>query len=279
LKKKTNTPPLSQIAKTAVQAAHAAGNVLAKHFGRKLKVREKEGAGLVTNADLEAEDAALKILRRRYPDWGILTEESPPEMPRDHGRWILDPLDGTTNFVHRFPLFCVSLAAEWSGQLVVGVVYHPIFKETYLAIRGKGARVNGVKMKVSQTSRLANSLLTTGFTYRRTETLHQEMEAFERLSGIARAIRRPGSAALDLAYTARGVFDGFWERKLSPWDVAAGALLVEEAGGLVTDFKGNPFQPEFREILASTPSLHSQLLQAVAPEFCHLPQQAPSISD
>ncbi len=273
------SPPLNQIAATAVQAAHAAGAVLAKHFGRKLKIREKIGAGLVTNADLEAEDAALRILKRKYPNFGILTEESPPEMPRDHGRWILDPLDGTTNFVHRFPMFCVSLAAEWSGQLVVGVVYHPIFKETYLAIKGKGARVNGVKMKVSSTTKLSDSLLTTGFTYRRNETLHQEMEAFERLSGIVRAIRRPGSAALDLAYTARGVFDGFWERKLSPWDVAAGALLVEEAGGIVTDFKSNPFRAEFREILAATPPLHPQLLQAVAPEYCQLPSSRFSISD
>ncbi|MFL5815868.1 MAG: inositol monophosphatase family protein [Bdellovibrionia bacterium] len=273
------SPPLNQIAATAVQAAHAAGAVLAKHYGRKLKIREKLGAGLVTNADLEAEDAALRILKRKFPDFGTLTEESPPEMPRDHGRWILDPLDGTTNFVHGFPMFCVSLAAEWSGQLVVGVVYHPIFKETYLAIKGKGAKVNGVKMKVSTTSKISDSLLTTGFTYRRNEILHQEMEAFERLSGIARAIRRPGSAALDLAYTARGVFDGFWERKLSPWDMAAGALLVQEAGGIVTDFKSNPFQPEFREILASTPHLHSQLLQAVAPEYCQLPPPGTSISD
>lgn len=273
------SPSLNQVADTAIRAAHAAGAVLAKHFGRKLKIREKLGAGLVTNADLEAEDAALRILKRKYPGFGILTEESPPEMPRDHGRWILDPLDGTTNFVHGFPMFCVSLAAEWSGEIVVGVVYHPIFKETYLAIKGKGARVNGVKMKVSSTSKLSDSLLTTGFTYRRTETLHQEMEAFERLSGVVRAIRRPGSAALDLAYTARGVFDGFWERKLSPWDVAAGALLVKEAGGIVTDFKSNPFRAEFREILASTPSLHPQLLQAVAPEYCQLPGSSPSISD
>lgn len=279
MKTRKKSPSINLIAKTTVDAAKAAGRVLAKHFGKRLSIREKPGAGLVTNADLEAEDAALKILRRKFPDFGILTEESPAEVGRDEGRWILDPLDGTTNFVHRFPMFCVSLAAEWSGQVVVGVVYHPIFDETYLAIRGKGAKVNGVKMRVSQASKLSNSLLTTGFTYRKTESLHQEMEAFERLSGISRAIRRPGSAALDLAYTARGVFDGFWERKLSPWDVAAGSLLVQEAGGWVTDFRGNEFRPEFKEILAANSKLHPLLLQAVAPEFCHFPAKAGSISD
>lgn len=279
MKKRSRPPSLSLLAKTTVDAAQAAGRVLAKHFGKKLNIREKPGAGLVTNADLEAEDAALKVLRKRFPNFGILTEESPAEMGRDEGRWILDPLDGTTNFVHRFPMFCVSLAAEWSGQTVVGVVYHPIFKETYLAIRGKGASVNGVKMKVSTASRLSESLLTTGFTYRKTESLHQEMEAFERLSGISRAIRRPGSAALDLAYTARGVFDGFWERKLSPWDVAAGSLLVQEAGGWVTDFRGHEFRSEFKEILAANPKLHPQLLQSVAPEFCQFPAKGSSTSD
>jgi myo-inositol-1(or 4)-monophosphatase len=263
-------PSLSKLKATAVEAAHAAGKVLVKHFGRTLKISEKKGAGLVTNADLEAERAILRVLRRDFPDFSVLTEESPPLDRPSQGRWIVDPLDGTTNFVHRFPMFCVSIAAEWRGQVVVGVIYHPILRDTYIAVRGKGATMNGKRMRVSETSKIENSLLTTGFTYGTSDWLKREMSAFERLSGVARALRRPGSAALDLAYTARGVFDGFWERRLSPWDVAAGAILVQEAGGIVTDFHGEPFQVDQKEILATNTRLHPLLRQAVAPEFCPL---------
>ena len=174
----------------------------------------------------------------------------------------MDPLDGTTNYVHKFPMFCVSIAAEWKNQVVVGVIYHPILKDTYVAVRGKGAYLNGKRIKVSQTKRLTDSLLTTGFTYRKDTWLHREMRAFEGLSKIARAVRRPGSAALDLAYTARGVFDGFWERNLSSWDVAAGSLIVLEAGGSVTNFRGQTFDPEQRDIVASNQHLHPELLSA-----------------
>jgi myo-inositol-1(or 4)-monophosphatase len=268
----TGAPPIGDIAKAALEAAHACGKVLRKHFGRKLDIREKKGAGLVTNADFESEETAIRLLKKKYPGFGILSEESPEERSKDLGRWIMDPLDGTTNFVHRFPMFCVSIAAEWDGEVVVGVIYHPILNETYLAVRGGGAVMNGKKMRVSQTRKLTDSLLTTGFTYRKKSLLRTEMNSFERLSGIARAIRRPGSAALDLAYTARGVFDGFWERNLSPWDTAAGALLVQEAGGKVTNFEGKPFRPEMRQILAANPSLHASLRQTIEPEFCQLPR-------
>ncbi|MDR3608424.1 MAG: inositol monophosphatase family protein [Oligoflexia bacterium] len=268
-------PATADLKKTAVDAALAAGKVLIKHFGRPLDIREKKNAGLVTNADVEAEQAALKILRKRYPDFGILTEESPEEFSKDPGRWIMDPLDGTTNFVHRFPMFCVSIAAQWANEVVVGVIYHPILNDLYIGVRGKGATVNGKKLQVSKTSRVADSLLTTGFTYKKKSQLRTEMDAFERLSGIARAVRRPGSAALDLAYTARGVFDGFWERNLSAWDTAAGALLVEEAGGKVTNFEGHPFRPEMKQILATNGALYTTLQQTIAPEFCQLPGHSP----
>ena len=261
-------PSLTEVTDVALSAALAAGKVLRKHFGKELRIREKIGAGLVTNADLEAEAVALKILNKGFPGFGVLAEESAAKEGTIPGRWIIDPLDGTTNFVHRFPMFCVSIAAEWEGELVVGVIYHPILDDVYIGIRGKGATVNGKKMQVSKTAKLSNSLLTTGFTYRKDELLHREMTAFERLSQIARAVRRPGSAALDLAYTARGVFDGFWERRLSPWDIAAGAVLVEEAGGKVTDFKGNRFKLTDQELLASNPKLHKQLLQTVNPDYC-----------
>lgn len=260
---------LDALERAAVRAARSAGNVLMKHHrSRGYSVEEKPGAGVVTDADLEAEETALKILRRARPDFGFLAEEGGTHGTRrgseaNEGRWIIDPLDGTTNFVHGFPMFCVSIAAEWRGELCVGVIYHPVLKDLYTAVKGRGAFLNGRRIQVSQTRKKEKALLTTGFTYRKNEWLHKEMEAFERLSRVARAIRRPGSAALDLAYTARGVFDGFWERRLSPWDVAAGAVLVQEAGGKVTDFKGKPFQIDGSEILATNRNLHSTMLKYV----------------
>lgn len=250
--------------KTGLDAAYAAGHVLKRNFRKKLKIEEKPGAGLVTNADFEAQDRAVKILRKGFPDFGFLTEEAKPVASRGEGRWIIDPLDGTTNYVHGFPMFCVSIAAEWAGQIVLAVVYHPILDEMYVAGRGKGATVNGKKIHVSETLKLENALLTTGFTYHKQELLRSEMKAFENLSSVARAVRRPGSAVLDLAYTARGVFDGFWERNLSPWDVAAGSLLVTEAGGQVTDLTGRPFQIEQRQILASNSLLHTALVREIS---------------
>jgi myo-inositol-1(or 4)-monophosphatase len=251
----------------AIEAALAAGDVLLYHFTRKLKISEKPGAGLVTNADLEAERRAVKILKKKFPSFTFLTEESTVEPTHGittAGRWIIDPLDGTTNYVHRFPMFCVSIAAEWEGKIAVGVIYHPILKNLYVAVQGKGATLNGKSMHVSQTSKMDSALLTTGFTYLKEELLRAEMKTFEKLSGMSRAIRRPGSAALDLAYTAQGVFDGFWEHRLSPWDIAAGALLVSEAGGRVSDFLGNPFNVHSPEIVASNSVLHRALLNAVA---------------
>lgn len=249
---------INHLASTAVKAALASAEVLMRYFNKSLDVREKQGAGLVTQADTRAEAAALKVLRKAFPSFGVLAEES-GQSDGTEGRWIIDPLDGTTNFVHGFPMFCVSIAAEAEGELQVGVIYHPVLKDLYVAIRGKGALLNGKRIRVSKTSSLSDSLLTTGFTYRKDEWLKQEMDAFENLSKVARAVRRPGSAALDLAYVARGVFDGFWERRLSPWDVAAGALLVQEAGGKVTDFADSRFQVDKGEILASNGTLHEAL--------------------
>jgi myo-inositol-1(or 4)-monophosphatase len=215
---------------------------------------------------VEAEETCIKLLLKKFPDFGVLAEESDPRVSRGQGRWVIDPLDGTTNFVHRFPMFCVSIAAEWNDQVVVGVIYHPILRDMVVAVRGQGAFLNGKPIRVSKTRKLDDALLTTGFTYQKQKLLHREMGAFERLSQTARAVRRPGSAALDLAYTGRGVFDGFWERNLSPWDVAAGSLIVEEAGGKVTDFQGNPFSIHSREILASNGLLHNLLVKTISPD-------------
>lgn len=250
----------------AVDACFAAGKVIRKHFTRKLRVREKGKLGLVTNADIEAEATALKILRKAEPGFALLTEETHSQGTmgkKDRGMWIVDPLDGTTNFVHRFPMFCVTVAAQVGDEIVAAATYHPILDDLYTAVKDKGSYVNGTPMKVSRTKRIRDSLLSTGFTYQQHKLLRKEMSSFEKLSGSARAVRRPGSAALDLAYTARGVFDGFWERHLSPWDVAAGSLLVAEAGGKVTDFKGRKFDPHGIEIVASNGHLHRQIISKI----------------
>lgn len=260
IRQNTRKPSLTAIQKTAVRAAQAAGKVLLRRFRTKLRINEKPGEGLVTNADFEAERAAIRVLRAEFPDFGILTEESPAAEARSPGRWILDPLDGTTNFAHGLTTFCVSIAAEWEGQIVVGVIFHPVLNDTYTAIRGKGAFVNGRKMSVSSTRSLGDALLSTGFSSRKEKWLSDEIKVFEHMSRKANAIRRPGSAALDLAHVARGAFDGFWERGLAPWDVAAGALMIQEAGGKVTDFQGNNLSLTGGEILCSNGRIHASIL-------------------
>jgi myo-inositol-1(or 4)-monophosphatase len=250
---------------TLVRSAHAAADVLMDYWsGRTLNVREKKGAGLVSDADFESERAAISVLRRAYPDFAILTEETGTHSGErnSRGRFILDPLDGTTNYIHGFPVFCVSVAAEWDGQIVAGAIYHPVLKDLYTAIKGKGANLNGKPLHVSRTNKIEGALLSTGFSYnKKGDVLSKEMSAFKKLSNIASGIRRPGSAALDLAYVARGVFDGFWERNLSPWDMAAGMLLVTEAGGKVGNFAGKKFHIDTKEILATNGKIHNQMVK------------------
>jgi myo-inositol-1(or 4)-monophosphatase len=255
---------ISRMRLTAIEAAREAGEVLKHYFGGTLKISEKKGAGLVSNADLEAQAKCVAVLKKDYPHFGFLTEEAAPETGQSPGRWIIDPLDGTTNYIHGFPMFCVSVAAEWHGELLVGVIYHPILNELYVGVKDQGATVNDVPLRVSPTHQIEHALLTTGFTYKKEDYLKDEIAPFEKLSGRARAIRRPGSAALDLAYTARGVFDGFWEQHLSPWDVAAGVVLVRESGGKVTNYRGEPFNLDFPEILATNSHLHSTLLAEIS---------------
>jgi myo-inositol-1(or 4)-monophosphatase len=261
--------------KAAVEAALAAGKIHTKYFNAPLNVQSKsDNQGLVTQADLQSEKKILSILRKATPKFDVMSEEFHSKVDRQtqkEGRWIIDPLDGTTNFVHRFPMFCVSIGLEVAGEIVVGVVYHPILKDLYVATKGGGAKLNGKKIQVSKTARISDALLTTGFAYGKDrEKLLTEVEVFGRLSSMARATRRPGSAALDLAYVARGVFDGFWERGLSAWDVAAGSLLITEAGGTVSTYDGKNFSVYDREIIASNSVLHRPLSQTVSPEYCLL---------
>lgn len=254
---------ISKISKVCNQASLAAGKVLSRYFQKQFKVYEKKGAGLVTDADFEAEETILKILTREFPNFGFVCEESGIQHPkgRGEGTFYVDPLDGTTNFVHGFPFFCVSIGVSLHGKLVAGAIYHPPLNDLYWCKLGHGAYLGKKRIHVSKTLTLTDSLLTTGFSVQK--SAKKELSPFSKLVATSRGVRRPGSAALDLAYTARGVFDGFWEKNLSPWDVAAGTLLVREAGGRVTNFQKQEFDPSMKQVLASNSRLHDPLAKVI----------------
>jgi len=214
--------------------------------------------------DHRAEAAVIEILEKAFPDHGILTEESKGREGSGSYRWILDPLDGTTNYAHGYPFFCVSLALEKDGQIVWGIIYDPLREELFAAEAGRGATVNGRVLQVSVTRHIRQSFLCTGFPYDMRESSEDNLRYFSRFAKIAQAIRRDGSAALDLCYVAMGRFDGFWEMKLNPWDVAAGGLIVTEAGGSVTDFSGDPFTIQGQEILATNGRIHGEMLKVLS---------------
>ncbi len=247
--------------KVAIKAAGRGGSIALKYF-RKLKhISQKEDAGLVSEADRDSEAYIIKTVRRTFPHHRFLGEEggfARGSSGESEPLWVVDPLDGTTNYVHGFPFFCVSIGVEVLGDVQVAVVHAPLLKYTFTAIKGRGAFFNGKKIQVSRTEKIDASLLATGFSYQK-EVLDQEIRDFKTLSEQSRGIRRAGSAALDLCMVAWGIFDGFWERELSPWDTSAGSLLVREAGGVVTSFDGQPFQSSMKSILAGNPKIHDQL--------------------
>lgn len=255
---------------TALRACREGRSVLLDCFGRLRKVEAKFQAGLVSEADRGSEEAVVRVLREAYPDSEFLAEEAYHSGTKvgfqragSRWRWILDPLDGTTNYVHRFPVFCISLALEWEGDLRLAVVDVPILGETYTAIRGRGAFVNGRPLRVSQTRELKDSLLATGFFAENKEVLKEQLNFFSNLVGEARGVRRAGAAAYDLCLVASGVFDGFWEKNLSPWDTAAGQLLVEEAGGRVLTYDGDPHDPYRTSIIAGCPPIADRILERI----------------
>lgn len=249
----------------ALEAAAAGAGVLRQRFGQALQIRHKGAVDLVTDADQQAEAAIVAVLRSHFPEHDILAEEQDWGRRDSSCRWIIDPLDGTTNFAHGFPWFAVSIALEVSGVVELGVVHAPVQKTVFSVRRGAGAWRDGVRLQVSSTGSLDQSLLATGFPYDRNSSLANNYDFFIQFQQLAQACRRPGAASLDLAYTAAGAFDGYWEMKLKPWDVAAGALLVTEAGGRVTDFSGQSWDIYGCECLASNGLIHepmSQVLQA-----------------
>lgn len=241
----------------AVAIAREAGAVLLEHLERPREIAEKgRRADIVTDADRASEAIVVARLRREYPQATILAEESGVHTGTNDERWIVDPLDGTTNFAHGYPLFCVSIAYERGGELIAGAIFAPAMGECFAAERGAGARSNHRAIGVSAIDRVADAMTCTGF---HPADFERNATCFRAVSERAQAVRRDGSAALDLAYVACGRFDGFWEFDLSPWDVAAGTLLVREAGGTVTGVDGSPAALDGGSILATNGRIHEEL--------------------
>lgn len=249
----------------ALQAALKSGEMLRKKFGTEIEVSSKEGRhNLVTECDKAAEQMIIETIHKSFPHHAILAEESGASVHKNEITWIIDPLDGTVNFAHSIPVFSVSIAVAIEEKVVSGVVYQPMTHEIFFAEKGKGSFLNGSKLAVSKTSSLEKSILSTGFPYNVDENPLNCIETFAKLSRLGLPIRRLGSAAIDLSYVAAGRFDAFWEVTLHPWDVAAGQLIVEEAGGKVTDYAGN-LRPLFSTgpLLASNGKLHQQMSKAL----------------
>lgn len=248
---------------TAIEVVTAAGAIQRARFGQAIRIDKKGTIDLVTEVDVEVERAARALLASRFPDHDILAEELGGGRSGASHRWVFDPLDGTTNFAHGLPIFCSSLALEIDGEAVVGAVFDPNRQELFTAERGVGAWLNGAPLRVTDTATLIDAMLVTGFPYDVHDRLDEVIGLFKAYVGKARAIRRLGSAAIDLCWVAAGRMDGFWEENLQPWDTRAGALLVQEAGGRVTGLDGGPWDPYARHLLASNGALHEAMLEVV----------------
>lgn len=250
---------------TATAAARSGGAVLRRLFGSGgLDVHRKGRNDFVTEADHESEDAVVAEIRRSFPDHGILAEERGALGGSSACEWLIDPLDGTTNFLQGLPVFCVSVACHRGGEILAGAVYDPLLDRMYAATRGRGATLDGEPLRVSDRPGLDGAFLATGYPFRAHGALDRYLGAFREIFLEARAIRRCGAAALDLAHTAAGVFDGFFEFRLSPWDVAAGVLLIREAGGVVTDLDGGDRFLDHGNLVAGGPGVQPELRAAVA---------------
>jgi myo-inositol-1(or 4)-monophosphatase len=245
----------------AQEASRKAGEMLRRNIDSSREIAYKGAVNLVTDFDKRAQDIIFSHLSSRFPDHDFLAEEDLCRQRGSEFRWIIDPIDGTTNYAHNFPVFCVSIALEWKSEVVCGVIYDPMREEIFSAISGNGAVMNGRRISTSTNGDLDKSLLATGFPYDVRESEVNNIDHFANFATRVQAIRRCGSAALDLCYVACGRFDGFWELKLSPWDVAAGILIVEEAGGHVTDFKGETPSIYGRDLVASNGLIHEQMIQ------------------
>lgn len=258
------TENLVNFKKVAILAALRAGGLLKRYLGKVNQIKYKtHSINLVTEADHNSEKLILQMIKSVFPWHSFLAEETGEIKNKSEYKWIIDPLDGTTNFAHGFPVFCVSIALEKQKEVILGVIYNPNLEELFTAVRNQGAFLNKKRISVSRTGKLSQSLLATGFPYDLHFTQETNLEHFANFALRSRAIRRAGSAALDLAYLACGRFDGFWELKLSAWDVAAGILLIQEAGGKITNFEGEKFDIYQPNLIASNGLIHSQMLKII----------------
>jgi myo-inositol-1(or 4)-monophosphatase len=255
---------MTSVLNAAVQAARAAGRIQKKHYGSVLRVRykSKDKLNLVTEVDELCEKAVFSILRKSFPSHDMWGEESGRQSGGSPFAWVVDPLDGTTNYAHAYPFFCCSIALLRNGQPLAGVIYDPLRDECFTAEKGRGARLNGRLLKASSVSTLAESLLCTGFAYAVRETRYN-LDNFKRFVLNSQGVRRDGSAALNLAYVAAGRFEGFWERGIQAWDMAAGVLLAREAGAKVTDITGKTYDLLAENVLAANQKIHPQMLRVL----------------
>lgn len=257
------------ILNVATKAAREAGKIInrASQDVGALKILTKDYNDFVSEVDRSAEEAIINILKEAYPNHGFFGEESGKTNVDAESIWIIDPLDGTTNFLHNFPCYCVSIALQERGVLTQAVIYDPVHNDLFTATKGRGAFLNDKRIRVTNRSKLQDSLISTGFPFKDFSYLDTYLDIFKDMAKKTSGLRRPGSAALDLAYVAAGYTDGFFEINLSPWDIAAGALLVQEAGGIVGDFEGNESWLKTGNIVAGNPKVFGQMLQVIAPHL------------
>ena len=249
---------------TLIKATEAGAGELTRFFNGEFKISNKEGINnLVTEADHAAEKAIIDIIKQDFPGHFILSEETGEIVMDSEYKWIIDPIDGTVNFANGIPICCVSIGLEKAGEMIMGAVYNPLMNEFYFAQKGYGASLNDKKISVSKKTEVIKSCLVTGFPYTYLDNTNGPLQVFERFIRKGVPVRRLGSAAIDLCWVAAGRFDGFYEHKLQAWDSAAGFLMVEEAGGKVTDFEGNYFSPYQPHVLATNGKIHDEMLEIV----------------
>ncbi|MBA3036524.1 MAG: inositol monophosphatase [Desulfobacterium sp.] len=252
---------INLIKRIGIAAAYKGGEVLKENFDKIPKIKKKGSIDLVTESDTESEKLIIETIKKVFPSHAILAEESGLEKGDAECLWIIDPLDGTTNFAHHLPIFAVSIAFAFNGDIVAGIVLNPVTGELFTASSGEGAQLNGIPIHVSKTQKLSDSLLVTGIPYNFKEIIGDIQTRFFNCLKASQGLRRLGSAALDLCYTAAGRFEGFFEQDLKPWDTAAGLIIAKEAGGLVTDYSGNSFDIYKPEILATNGKIHDEMIR------------------